>query len=95
MITVTLNALSFLRPKLREKRIDCSDARLEIPSGTTVDELIQSFGLEPHEVEAVFVNGRVTSRERELHEGDRVGLVPPGTPGPHRVLLGMVKPSPK
>ncbi len=95
MVRITLNALSFLRPKLKAKQIGCSDAPMQVPGGTTVTELIRSFGLDPHEVEAVFVNGRVASRDRELHEGDRVGLVPPGTPGPYRLLLGMVKLPPR
>jgi len=91
MITITFNAFSFLRKKMGANRIDCSEARMEVPKGTTVEELIYRCGLSQQEVEAVFLNNGVVSWDRELHHNDRVALVPPGTPGPYRVLLGMAK----
>jgi len=92
MITITFNAFSFLRPKLKSIGIDYSNARVEIPEGITVEELIEKIGLEQEEVEAVFVNGKVVLTDSILQNDDRVGLVPPGTPGPYRVLLGIFKP---
>ena len=49
-------------------------ARLEIPAGM---------------VEAVFINGLARGLEDTVRPGDRVAFVPPGTPGPYRVILGM------
>ena len=91
MITITFNAFSFLQPKLAARHIGYSNARFEVPEGTTVEELIARCSLAEHEVEAVFLNGRVVPWDRELHDGDRVALVPPGTPGPYRVLLRIAK----
>ena len=91
MIAIVFNAFSFLRPKLESKGIGYSQAKLEIPEGITVRELITELGLEREEVEAAFVNGKVVPMESILQNNDRVGLVPPGTPGPYRVILGMVK----
>ena len=91
MITITFRALSFLQPKLAAKGIDYIDAPVELEERTTVEGLIAGLGLAEHEVEAVFVNHRVVPPGTALHDGDRVVLVPPGTPGPHRFLLGIAK----
>ncbi len=89
MITITFNAFSFLRPKLENSGIDYSNASLEIPEGITVKEFIAELGLELEDVEAAFVNGKISPMDSVLQDGFRVGLVPPGTPGPHRALLGI------
>lgn len=91
MITITFNAFSFLQKKLLQKGIDCVNTRLRLTEGTCVADLIRELSLAPDEVEAVFVNGKVVSRETVLHQNDRVAFVPPGTPGPYRVCLGFVK----
>ena len=92
MSTITFSAFSFLRPKLAGRGVCCSGATLEMPEGITVGELAARLGLEEGDVEAAFINGRITSVDSALHDGDRVALVPPGTPGPYRVLLGIAKP---
>jgi molybdopterin converting factor small subunit len=92
MITITLNAFSFLQPKLAAKRIGYSNTRLEVKERTVVRELIARCGLSESEVETIFLNGRVVSWDRELCNGDRVAFLPPGTPGPYRVMLGMTNP---
>ena len=51
--------------------------------------LLAALKIEPAQVEAVFVNGVVRRPDAVIHPGDRVALVPPGTPGPYRVLLGI------
>ena len=92
MNTITFNAFSFLRPKLKSRNIAHVNAKLDLPEGTTARGLIARLGLQEAEVEAVFVNGRVVSMDAALQDNDRVAFVPPGMPGPYRVLLGMVKP---
>ena len=88
MITITLNAFSFLKPKLAARQIACTDAQRTIAAGATVEDLIAACGLAGDEVEGVFHNGRTAPRNQALHDGDRIALVPPGgTPGPHRFLL--------
>ena len=91
MITVTLNAFLFLRQTLDRIGVDCRNASVPLPRETTVSGLVAKLGLECGEVEAVFVNGRVVPGDTVLCDGDRVGLVPPGTPGPHRYLLGIAR----
>lgn len=94
MPTISFNAFSFLQKKLTEQNRPFSQAALVIPDGTTTTGLLRIVGLEPEDVEAVFVNGKVQPPETPLHDGDRVAMVPPGTPGPYRVLLKIRKENP-
>lgn len=89
MITVTFRALLFLQAKLAARGIDCSGAVLALADGARVTDLIAACGLAEREVEAAFVNHRSVALDTELRDGDRVVLLPPGTPGPHRYLLGI------
>ena len=58
----------------------------------TGSQLLAMLDIPPEKVEVVFVNGRAfTPPMAVLTGGDRVALVPPGVPGPHRVLLGFKK----
>ncbi|MDD5556623.1 MAG: MoaD/ThiS family protein [bacterium] len=93
MITISFNAFSSLGPKLAAAGKGFVNERIEVANGTTVLELIARCGLPEDEVDAVFLNGRIVPWNRELRDGDRVALVPPGTPGPYRVLLGLRGPS--
>lgn len=89
---IILNAFSFLREKLKAHQFAYLDAQMTIPEGTNVHQLVSFLGLEPQEVEAVFINHTVRPKETLLQEGDRVALLPPGTPGSYRLLLGLKKP---
>jgi len=88
MPTITFNAFSFLQKKLKEKSIACSNVQLDIEPGTSAADVIRQVQLETDEVEVVFVNGKVAPFDTILKDRDRLALVPPGTPGPYRVLLG-------
>ncbi len=88
MPMITFNAFSFLQKKLKQKNIAYSNAAMELAAGTRVSDLILGLGLDPGDVEVVFINGRVSSKEMIIADQDRVALVPHGTPGPYRVLLG-------
>ena len=90
MITITFNAFSFLQKRFKEQKLPYTNAALRFPEGTTPAGLIQRFNLKPREVEAVFVNGKVAPLQTKLEDQDRVALVPPGTPGPYRLILGMI-----
>jgi len=55
-------------------------------------QLLDMLDIPPEKVEVVFVNGKAfTPPMAVLTCGDRVALVPPGVPGPYRVLLGFKK----
>lgn len=90
MPKIIFNAFSFLQQKLKDKKIPCADASMTIGRKTSAEDLILQVGLIPEDVEAVFINGKVSSFDTILQDNDRVALVPPGTPGPYRVLLGFV-----
>ena len=86
---IILNAFSFLREKFKQKGIPYVNAPWVVDDKTRIFDLIESLGLEQKEVEAVFVNHTVMPKETLLHEGDRVALLPPGTPGSFRLLSGL------
>ncbi|WP_263833769.1 MoaD/ThiS family protein [Sulfurospirillum oryzae] len=86
---IILNAFSFLREKLKVQGIAHIEAPYEVVQGMRVKELIDSLGFQNNEVEAVFVNHTVVPKETILQEGDRVALLPPGTPGSYRLLSGL------
>ncbi len=88
MPVVTFNAFSFLQKKLKDKNIEFSNVQLEIPEGVTANDIILQVQLSDDDVEAVFINGKVAQFDTTINHGDRIALVPPGTPGPYRVLLG-------
>ena len=86
---IILNAFSFLREKLTQKGIPYLNASWVVEDKTRIVDLIDSLGLDQKEVEAVFLNNTVVSKETELHENDRVALLPPGTPGSFRLFCGL------
>jgi sulfur carrier protein ThiS len=90
MARILFNAFSFLQKKLKARNHPCVNATLDVAEGTKVEDLIAHMDLLPGDVEAVFVNGSIRPADTVLKDGDRVALVPPGSPGPYRVLLGMM-----
>lgn len=91
MINITFNAFSFLQKKLAKNGFAFSNVNMEIPKNITVLQLITRLKLSREDVEGVFVNGTIVPFSTVIQQGDRVGLLPPGTPGPYRVLLGIVR----
>jgi sulfur carrier protein ThiS len=88
--TVLFNAFSFLQEKLKALGRPYANVPVKLVDESTVADLVTAVGLEIADVEAALVNGSVQPFDTVLNDGDRVALVPPGTPGPYRVLLGMV-----
>lgn len=68
--------------------MEYTNVTMKVDPGTRVKDLIGQVQLTPDDVEAVFVNGKVAPLDTVIQENDRVALIPPGTPGPYRVLLG-------
>ncbi len=77
MAIITFRAFSQLREAFREKGVHSARA-LEIPDAITVIELVQLYGFDSEEIEAVFINHKVVPKSTTIHDGDRVSLVPPG-----------------
>jgi len=88
MPIITFNAFSFLQKKLKKKHIDYSNVAMTLKQGTRAKDLILQVQLAPEDVEVVFINGKVAPVDTIILDKDRVALIPPGTPGPYRVLLG-------
>ncbi|MDX1808291.1 MAG: MoaD/ThiS family protein [Sulfurospirillaceae bacterium] len=89
MIKITFNAFSFLREKLKKQNIPYVNALMEFPDNYTPNLIIKKFGYDDREVEAVFINGKVMPKDTVLKTGDRLALLPPGTPGCYRLILGI------
>ena len=88
---VTVRLFGFLRSFMKEKGLpDCLDESVP-PEGKTGLEVATKLGLPAEKIEAVFINGLIRQLDEKIYPGDRVAFVPSGTPGPYRVLLGMVK----
>ncbi len=88
MPVITFNAFSFLQKKLKAKNLPFSNVELDILTETSARDLITRMTLKEEDVEVVFINGKVGKLDTPLKDNDRVAFVPPGTPGPYRVLLG-------
>ncbi|AEG59658.1 MoaD/ThiS family protein [Desulforamulus ruminis] len=89
MGTIELRGFATLQQVLHKKGF-AFPQMVEIGEGLTGDQLISKLDIKETEVEALFVNGRVQGLHDPIQPGDRVALVPPGTPGPYRVILGIV-----
>lgn len=91
MIKITFNAFSFLREHLKKQNIPFVNYTMELPEYYTPNELIDKLGFQDGKVEFVFINGKVHPKDTIFKDGDRVALVPPGTPGSYRLMLGAKK----
>lgn len=50
---------------------------VELPEGTTVDQLIEQLRLPAAEVKMIFVNNLVREAKSPLASGDEIGIFPP------------------
>ena len=69
-----------------------SPMRLELGEEISGAQLLERLEISPERVEVLLVNGKAMwPAAARIQPGDRVALLPPGTPGPYRVLLGFKK----
>ena len=64
-----------------QSRGSYAELHLELPAGSTMQDLVERLGLPPEEKGITFVNGNLaalpgldTDRDLVLHDGDRVGI---------------------
>ena len=50
---------------------------MEIPAGSTLQSLVILLKLPPEEVKITFVNGIICELDKQLQDGDEVGIFPP------------------
>ena len=86
---VSVRIFGSLRPLRTDQGLPYSLVVGVPEAGTTARALAISLGLPPEKIEGVFVNHVVHGIGVHVSQGDRVAFVPYGTPGPHRVLLGL------
>jgi molybdopterin converting factor small subunit len=87
--TVTVRIFGSLRPLRTSRGLPCT-LTVEVPrGGIAARDLAVSLALPPEEIEGVFVNHSLHGLGVNVSPGDRVAFVPYGTPGPHRVYLGL------
>jgi len=77
MAVITFRAFSELGIAFQEKGV-YSRRALEIPDNITVTELVELYGFDESDFDAVFINHRVVPKNTVIQDGDRVSLVPPG-----------------
>ena len=58
-------------------------------AGLSARDLAEGIGLSVDLIEGVFINQKLLGLDSHVAQGDRVAFVPFGTPGPHRVFLGL------
>jgi molybdopterin converting factor small subunit len=88
---VSIRLFGFLRSFMKEKGLPDRFDDTVPPEGKSGLEVAAELGLPAEKIEAVFINGLIRQLDEKIYPGDRVAFVPSGTPGPYRVLLGMVK----
>lgn len=64
---------------------------IDLAEQATAGELANKLDIPFDKIEIVFVNGTAQGLDYPVIPGDRVAFVPPGTPGPYRVILGFVQ----
>ena len=78
--------------ELCKQRNWSSPMQLEIKDEISGSALLERLDIPIERVEVLMINGKaVWPSEAKIRIGDRVALLPPGTPGPYRVLLGFKK----
>lgn len=69
-----------------------STVGVDVPeAGTNARQIALDLGLDTGIIEGVFVNGTVFDLGHPVMPGDRIAFVPHGTPGPHRLYLGLYR----
>jgi hypothetical protein len=77
---------------IRQERGLPSVVEIDVPEeGMTARQIAIDLDLPVDDIEGVFCNHVVHSLDFRISPGDRVAFVPPGTPGPHRFLLGLYR----
>jgi hypothetical protein len=85
---IELHAYMWLADLFRERQ--WSNPRpVEIEAEMSGPEFLRLLEIPSERVEVMFINRKAhPALHATVRPGDRVALVPPGVPGPHRALMG-------
>lgn len=67
----------------------------DLSEEVSAGDLAGKLNIPIDQVEIVLINGIARGLDGKIQPGDRVAFVPPGTPGPYRVILGFVNKKPQ
>ena len=85
---IEIRFFNFLAELCKERNW-ISPMSIEIEGEISGLDLLKALDIAVDRVEILMINGKaVGPSEARIQPGDRVALLPPGTPGPYRVLLG-------
>ncbi|MCM5560082.1 hypothetical protein [Pleomorphomonas sp. JP5] len=63
---------------------------LDVETDMAGEDFLRFVSIDSDKVESFIINrSAIAVEDAVIHPGDRVALVPPGVPGPHRLLLGI------
>ena len=86
--TIELHAFMGLADLFRERQWTNPHA-FPLDTEASGADLLAKLEIPLEGVEVIFINRKAIATDcAVIHPGDRVALVPPGVPGPHRFLLG-------
>ncbi len=88
---VNISVYGFLRRHMDEQGLPYVIKKEIASKGEAAYDIARGLQIPPKEIEAVFLNGKVTNIYDPVFPGDRVAFFPFGTPGPYRVFLGMAR----
>lgn len=88
---IAVKAFGFLRDQLNAIGLPFEAEISAAEEGMIASALAEKMCLPLSKIEAVFRNGSVINIYDRVFPGDRVAFFPPGTPGPYRVFLGIVR----
>lgn len=89
MKKVTVRMLGALEVRMKEQGLS-PELEVEVPEGgMRAAAIADQIEIPRDMIEAVFINGRAKPVEEVVFPGDRLVILPPGIPGPYRVLLGI------
>jgi hypothetical protein len=85
----TVKMFGLLQPVCAELGLS-TVTEVDVPErGHTGWELVEHLGLPAEMIEGMFVNHKLHGLGHRVMPADRVAFVPYGTPGPHRLYLGL------
>ena len=89
--TIDVRFFMFLSDLCKERKWD-NPLQLDIGEAISGTALLEKLHVPLERVEVLMVNGKAVSPLlADIHAGDRVAVLPPGTPGPYRMMLGFRK----